>query len=193
MKKKISLLFVILSALTVGCSTLLPSSRVTVDSPWHSYEDATKVFDKIVPGKTTAEELRMLGFDPFSTPNVKVLTYLDVMNRFMPNPSIKKEDLPEGIQRCVAVKTNCNAIAVDPQITKSKRVGSLWLDMFNFRRETDSTGWKFDAIIILIDDIVVYKLSGGIPRISEQKVTRNPLGPLQSIDGLISDATKSAF
>src|SRR3990172_8102823 len=116
MKKEL-LFTVLIASFLAGCGSLLPSSRIELESPWHSYEEAIISFDKIIVNKTTAEELRGLGFDPFSTPNVKVLTYLDVMNRFMPNPSIRKEDLPEGVQQCIAKKSDCKAMAVDPRIT----------------------------------------------------------------------------
>ena len=33
----------------------------------------------------------------------------------------------------------------------------------------------------MIDDMVVYTLYGGQPRIHEHEVTRNPLGPLQGL------------
>ncbi len=176
--------------ITIGCSTLLPSSRITVQSPWNSFDDAKASFDKIIPLKTTAQELQSLGFDPFSTPNIRILTYLDIMNRFMPNPSIKKEDLDEGIQACINAKANCKAYEFEPKIMKTKRYGNFWLDFFNFRRQTKESGWKFEAIIILIDNIVVYKLSGGSPKIDENRETKNPLGPLQNVDDLLRDATK---
>lgn len=53
------------------------------------------------------------------------------------------------------------------------------MDIFNFRRETDITGWTFNAMILMVDDLVVYTLHGGQPRIHEKEVSRNPLGPIQ--------------
>lgn len=184
------LIFVLI---TTGCATLLPSSRLAIQSPWHSYDDAKISFDKIIPHKTTAKELRTLGFDPFSTPNIRILTYLDIMNRFMPNPSIKKEDLDEGIQACINAKSNCKAYEFEPKIIRKKRHGNFWLDLFNFKRETEETGWKFEALIVLIDDVVVYKLSGGSPIIEENRETKNPLGPLQNVDDLLTGAAKESL
>lgn len=188
---KTVIMVMIASLLLPGCGSLLPSSRATVQSPWHSYEEARESFDRIVINKTTIRELSSLGFDPFSTPNIKILTYLEVMNRFMPNPSIRKENLDEGIQRCIDAQGDCKALEFDPGVTKSRRHGNFWLDFFNFKRESEESGWKFKAFIVLVDDVVVYKLAGGNPRVSEQKITRNPLGPLQSADSIITEATKS--
>lgn len=127
---------------------------------------------------------KRLGFDPFSIPNVKILTYLDIIQRFIFNPSIKKEDLDEGIQRCIDAKTRCVAYEINPRITKSKRHGNFWLDFFNFKRNIKETGWRFEAIIVMVDDVVVYKLWGGNPLIDEGRETKNPLGPLQNAGDL---------
>ena len=89
--------FFIAALLTSGCGSLLPSTKQTSKSHWDSFEDAKAAFDKIIPYKTTAGEMQELGFDPFSKPNIKILNYVDIINRFMPNSSIKKEDLDQGI------------------------------------------------------------------------------------------------
>ena len=61
----------------------------------------------------------------------------------------------------------------------SQRYGNVFLDLFNFRRKTS---WLFQAIIVLKDGIVVYKLSSGEPMTGELRDSKNPLGPLQSQD-----------
>ena len=63
--------------------------------------------------------------------------------------------------------------------SRSERVGSFFLDFLNFRRTTEITGWRFNAVVVLKDDVVVYKLWGGRPMIKELNESRNPLGPLQ--------------
>lgn len=178
----------ILVILTMGCSTLLPSTKQTIKSPWSSFDEAKSAFDRIIPGKTTFEELKSLGFDPFSTPNVKILTYLDIIQRFMANPSIKKEELDEGIQVCIDAKGKCRAYELEPKITTSKRYGNFWLDFFNFKRNTKESGWSFKALIITVNDSVVYKLWGGSPIIDEDRVIKKPLGPLQNSEDLIKQA-----
>ena len=63
----------------------------------------------------------------------------------------------------------------------SERYGNVVLDMFNFRRKTRTTGWKFQGLIILNGERVVYKLESGEPKILELEDRENPLGPLQEI------------
>jgi len=189
MKK--SLLFLLLAAVaTSGCGSMLPSAKQTTISPWNSFEEAKSSFDKITPYATTADEMRALGFDPFTTPNIKILTYVDIMNRFLPNPSIKKEDLDEGIQSCINAKANCKAYEFFPQKLRSKRFGNVFLDLFNFRRRTKESGWKFQALIVLTDSTVVYKLWGGDPIIDQYRETKNPLGPLQNAADILTGAIR---
>ncbi|MCP3873232.1 MAG: hypothetical protein GY699_08785, partial [Desulfobacteraceae bacterium] len=94
MKKTVFLTISILIFLLngTGCSGgLLPSIKQTTKSPWQHFEEAKRSFDLIVPHKTTSEDLKRIGFDPFETPNVKLITYLELLERFMPNQSIRME------------------------------------------------------------------------------------------------------
>ena len=66
----------------------------------------------------------------------------------------------------------------------------MLLDLFNFRRKSTESGWRFEALIVIIDDIVVYKLWGGNPMIDQDKETKNPLGPLQNSGDILKEAVK---
>lgn len=164
---------------TAGCGSLLPRTRLDVKSPWSSFDEAKLAFDTVIPNQTSGKDLPAIGFDPFAGTNIRILTYLDVMNRFMPNPSIQKENLDPAIQNCIEVQERCRAYEFEPKAISSKRYGNVLLDILNFRRKTVDTGWQFNALIVLIDDSVVYKLWGGRPHIEERKDVVNPLGPLQ--------------
>ena len=63
---------------------------------------------------------------------------------------------------------------------KRNRYGNFWADLFNFKRKTDIVGWRFNAVLLITGDVVVYKLTGGQPTIHEHEESNNPLGPLQS-------------
>ena len=60
-----------------------------------------------------------------------------------------------------------------------QRVGNFWVDSLDFRRETVTTGWSVEVLLVFVDDTLVYKLMGGQPTIREVEVQRKPLGPLQ--------------
>ncbi|MEJ2201458.1 MAG: hypothetical protein P8X63_10675 [Desulfuromonadaceae bacterium] len=165
-----------------GCSSssLLPSNRETVRSPWPDYAAAKRAYDQIKPYQTTYDEIKHLGFDPYTTPNIEVLNYLDVMRRFMPNQGIKKEDLDLGIQQCLEAKTECRAFEIIVENTQNDRYGNPVLDIFNFRRKTKTSGWGFKALVVMNNNLAIYKLWSGKPNIDYTNDKKNPLGPLQS-------------
>ena len=76
------LLFLLLLAFCSGCKTLLPSGQETSNGIWKNYAQVENTFKKIVPNKTTTADLSRLGIHFSRTPNLRVLTYLDVMEIF---------------------------------------------------------------------------------------------------------------
>ena len=168
-------------ALLAGCSALLPRGEAVAESPWNSYEDALKTFEKIEPHRTTVEDLAKLKLDPMQNPNITVLNYSDVLRRFIPSPSTNVDNLDSGVRECIEAKIACKGYEVDQKSTKRQRYGNFWADFLNFRRKTDIVGWRFNGVILLKNGLVVYKLTGGQPSIHEHEETSNPLGPLQGI------------
>lgn len=171
----------IIVSIMTGCSNLLPTVEQATVSPWNSYAETQQSFDKIILGKTTSEELKGLGFDPFTNPNIKLLNYLEVTRIFIPNESIRLADLHSDIRICLKAKIACQGYEISPKVLNIERYGNVALDVLNFRRKTRTTGWKFQGLIILNKDLVVYKLKGGQPNILELEDNENPLGPLQNI------------
>lgn len=167
-----------------GCS-LLPEGKETVESPWHSFAEAKATYDKIEPGKTTLAELKGLGIDPYSTSNVSVLSYLDIIQRFIPNNSIKYDQLAPQVRDCIDAREICRGYEVSPKELHSERTGNVIADVFSFRRKTIRKGWSFNALIILKDSQVVYKIWRGKPLIRELSTKKSPLGPLQNSGDLL--------
>jgi hypothetical protein len=167
-----------LGLLAAGCAELLPRSQAEVNSPWHSYEEARAAIERIVPGKTSAAELSAMGVDPGTTPNVRVLSYSDILLRF-PMGTGAPQGLDEGLRQCLAAGKACSGYFIDVRDVNRDRVGDFWLDMLRFKREVEISGWNFNALILMVDGRAVYALHGGQPAVREHEVTRNPLGPLQ--------------
>lgn len=188
MTLRTSILLLLLICLTPGCSGLLPVAKSTDDSPWDSFDQVKASFDLIIPLKTTKAELGQLGFDPFQTANVQILNYLAIIEKFMPNTNITIADLPPGLRGCVEAKDSCVAYEMKIQSMKSKREGNLFLDLLRFKRQAHQTGWRFSAFIVMVDDLVVYKLWDGQPRIEGEIYRKNPLGPLQDPAELARDS-----
>jgi hypothetical protein len=138
-----------------GCASLLPSSTITTQSPWQNFDSTKLNYDKIKPGVTTVADLKKLGFDPFTEPNIRILNVTEIINIFMPNPSIKKKDLDPGIQKCIDNRNRCMGYQIQPGILNIKRVGNFWLDLFTFKRCTVNTGWEFRGLITIVDNVVI--------------------------------------
>ncbi|ALG67456.1 hypothetical protein [Beggiatoa leptomitoformis] len=169
-----------------GCSGLLPEVNTTIQTPWQSFDEVKISFDNVEPMVTTVDKLKKLGIEPFVTPNVKLLNYLDLVQRFIPNSSITLADLPDAIRSCLAMKEKCQGYEMIPIERNSKRYGNVILDVLNFRRQTKITGWRFQALLVLQEDLVVYKLWSGEPHILEYEDRKNPLGPLQDVGRVLS-------
>jgi hypothetical protein len=177
-----SLVMIVLLLMVAGCAALLPHSTITAQSPWENFDGAKLTYDKIISGTTTVADLKKFGFDPFLMPNIKILNMTEVEGIFLPNPSIKKDDLDIGIQKCIDSKDRCTAYQILPSILYVKRVGNFWLDLFTFKRHTVNTGWEFKGLIIIVDNVVTYRdPPGGRPLINTEQVDVKPLGPIQEI------------
>jgi len=164
---------------------MLPSEDKRPRTPWTNFNDAEAAFAKIIPHKTTVADLKDLGFDPHTTPNVKILTYLEIINRFIPNNSIRLEDLQPDVRACIESKDCCHAYEMTLDITRNNRYGSVLLDVFGFKKKSHITGWSYRALIIVKDDVVSYKLRAGEPNVNKYEKKSKPLGPLQELDNLI--------
>ncbi len=171
----------LLLSLATGCSALLPRSQEMSASPWQTYQEAQQAFDRLVPGETTAVELREMSLDPSSNPNITILNYTDVLRRFLLSQSISLHDLDEGVRLCVTAKTSCKGFEVNQKVLNKQRTGYFLLDLLGFKRDTHTNGWAFSGLILLKDGVVIYKLTGGQPSIVGQESTQNPLGPLQML------------
>jgi len=175
---------IVLALLLTSCKSthFLPSSYDESVTTFDSYQKAIELYDSIVLHETSKEELKALGFDVDKGQNVQALTYLDVSKRFLHNPAISKDDLPDGVIKCLESKDGCYAYQFYIEKINKERYGSFWADAFDFRKKVHHTGWKFDAMIIIVDNVVVYKLQSGVPNIDRKEVEKQPLGPLQGMD-----------
>lgn len=175
------LAIVLALSLTSGCSALLPRSQESTSSPWQTYQDAQQAFDQLVPGETTSVQLKDMALDPSTNPNITILNYTDVLRRFLLSQSISLNDLDEGVRLCVSAKTSCRGFEINQKVLSKQRNGYFLLDLLGFKRDTHTKGWAFSGLILLKDDVVIYKLTGGQPSIVGNESTQNPLGPLQMI------------
>lgn len=180
------------SALAPGCSFLLSRNEANTRSPWRTFGEAQSAFEHITPGNTPTEALAGLGFDPRQNPNVRILTYLDVQQRFMANPSITKADLDPAVRAYLDHREQGQAWEVEANEVKTKRYGNALLDVTGFVKKTHETGWHFKGLLLILDGRVVYKLASGQPNLDRYEKRTRPLGPLQEADGLLLRVVEQA-
>ncbi len=169
-----------LALLVGGCSSMLPRAR-NESSPFKTFEDARKAIDGLVPMQSNVTTLTQLGIDPVQQPNTLILTHADVVRRFVPSNVLKREDLDPGVLACLEARDACRGWEVTGARINKERTGNFFADFTNFSRRSETTGWRFNALILLVNDMVVYRAWGGQPSVIELEVTTNPLGPLQEM------------
>jgi len=163
-----------------GCSSMLPTAR-NATSSFRNFEDLRNAVESLQPMKSRQEELVRLGIDPVQLPNTTILSYADVLRRFAPGTVAIKEDLDVGIQACLAARDRCRGWELNAGFISRVRTGNFLADFFKFRRRTETTGWRFNALVLMADGLVVYRAWGGQPLLNQLDVEKNPLGPLQDI------------
>jgi hypothetical protein len=164
--------------LVSGCASLLPKSK-TESTVFKSFEEARKAIEGLVPMQSNLSTLAAIGIDPAKHPNTTILTHADVVRRFVPGSVLGKQDLDPGVVSCLEARDACRGMDVVESLVVKNRTGNFFADFFNFSRRTDTTGWRFNAVILLVNNTVVYRNWGGQPVLNETEVHTNPLGPLQ--------------
>lgn len=174
------LVTIVLSLLTGACSSLLPTAHTDTTS-FQSFEEARAAVEALVPMKSDRAALEKNGFSPTKHPNTNILTHADVVRRFVPTTLLRREDLDPGILACLEARDACRGLEIIGVKIARERKGNFFADFFNFKRHTETTGWRFNALVLLVNDRVVFRSWGGQPAVHEVEETRNPLGPFQDI------------
>jgi hypothetical protein len=166
---------------TVGCSNLLPRVK-SESSIFKSFDEARDAIDSLTPMKSDITALSKLGIDPVQQPNTNILTHADIVRRFVPSALLKREDLDPGVLLCLQAKeAACRGWEISASRVERARTGNFFADFTNFSRRSETKGWRFSALILLVNEVVVYRAWGGQPSVNELEVSTNPLGPLQDM------------
>ena len=182
MSKKHSM--AVLLALSVGgCSTLLPKKHID-STPFQTFDEAKAAIESLVPMQSDLKALAAKGIDLKTYPNATLLTHSDVVRRFVPSTIVKREDLDPGILLCLESREACRGVDLSVSKITKTRQGNFFADFANFNRRVHTTGWRLQAIILVVGDQVVYRSWGGQAVVDQMEESNNPLGPFQN---LISD------
>lgn len=178
----------------VGCGGLglLPHESKVSSNSFQTYEQVQAAYADITPGVTRLTELPKLGFDTAATPNIEILSYLGVIERFMPRNTMSYDKLAPQVQSCIESQDRCSAFVFHPQHVEARRTGNFFLDLLGFERQTVNSGWTAEVVLLMQDGRVSYKVMSGRPRIDEVHDQISPLGPLQDVGNTVT-RTASRF
>lgn len=166
-------------AVLAGCGSLLPHGSTDTPSPFQTYGQAQAAVERMEPFRTRSAELRALGFDPEEGRNVTLIPYPEIVARLAPYSGVQLAELDPGIRQCILAKSGCRAYLFRFERQDRKREGGFWADFLNIRRETQITGWWFEALVVVSDGVVLFRNHSGQAHTVRVEKQTNPLGPFQ--------------
>ena len=172
---------VLMALLVAGCGGVLPHESNVDATQFQNHDELMTAYGQIVPGKTRLADLTALGFGPLSTPNTEVLSYTQIVDRFMPSEAMTLQQVPPAVRGCIEAAAHCSAYLYRLSHTSKQRHGGVVPDLLGVERDTVNTGWSVEVVLLLKDDEVVYKLMSGQPNIESREDSSRPLGPLQDL------------
>ena len=168
-----------------GCGGILPHETNVDSSKFKTYDQVLDSYRGILPGKTRLNELPALGLDTRTTPNIEVLSSTDIVNRFLPADAMTLKQAPPAVRLCIEAQYRCSAYVFHLQHSNRQRSGGVVPDLLGIEQNTVNDGWSAEIILLLQDDIVVYKVISGSPHTQDLRDKTQPLGPFQDLGRFI--------
>ena len=177
---------VLLALVLSGCGGVLPHDSEITSVKFDSYGQVMTAYDRIDPGKTRMKDLTGTGFDPVATPNIEVLSQMDIAQRFLPADGITLANLPPAVRSCLEAQYRCTGYVYRLQQMHKQRDGGVVPDLLGIERDSVNTGWAAEIVLIVDDGSVVYKTMSGSPHLEERNDRSQPLGPLQNVGSTLT-------
>lgn len=154
----ITVLFVVLAVVGYGMLSVLPHQPDSGGHGIRSLKELADAYARVKPGATRASQLARLGFDT-STPNVETLSYLGVLERFMPHDSVGFDHLDVAIQDCIEARDRCAALVFKPADTRVREAGMLSMFAVDSAKAADEPA---EVTLLVQDGRVAYKMIRGV-------------------------------
>ncbi len=161
-----------------GCAFLNPTED-SVETGFQSFAEAQEAFEAIEPGKTDAAGLIALGIDP-ATLGTQIAPYTTIVRYFLVHRGIGPEFMDDAVLDCFRVRQECQVWYVDASRDKGRRTTAWLLDALRFHRRKVRSGYWFEGIVLVQNDVATYSLYRGRPNYRAIEENIRPLGPLQS-------------
>lgn len=157
----IAILVVTLALLGCGTLTMLPRQGDSAATEFKSLKDLAVAYARVQPGLTRASQLAGLGFDT-TTPNVEVLSYLGVMERFMTGDSTRFDRLDAALQSCIEARDRCTAFVFKPGDQLRSHASGM-LATLGFGVAT-AAARAAEVTLLVQNGRVAYKMMTGVPQ-----------------------------
>ena len=168
----VAILVVTLAVLGCGILTLLPRQPDSSANEFKSLKDLASAYARIQPGQTRASQLAGLGFDT-TTPNVQVLSYLGVMERYMTGDSLKFDHLDGALQSCIEARDRCTAFVFKPG---DQQLSGGMLATFGFGA-ANAAARVAEVTLLVQNGRVAYKMMTGMPQMAAARHVAPPAPP----------------
>jgi hypothetical protein len=154
----IGVLVATLAVVGFGILSLLPH-QPDPSLGFSSLKELASAYLRVQPGRTRASQLAGMGFDT-ATPNAEVLSYLGVIERFMPSDTVKFDHLDEALQNCLEARDRCTALVFKQDEVKVQSAGMF--SLFGIGSAKAATASP-EVTLIVQDGRVAYKMIRGVP------------------------------
>lgn len=171
----------VLAVMLAGCGGILPRESQVDSKKFQTYDEVLASFDDVNLGKTRLADLPAIGFGTKTTPNIEVLSYAEIVDRFLPSETITLRHLPPSVQQCIEAQYRCSAYVFHLRNSHTEHSSSVVPDLLEIERDTVKRGWSAEVVLLIEDDLVVYKVISGTPNSEDQHDKSKPLGPLQDV------------
>jgi hypothetical protein len=167
----------------VGCGAvgLFLYQTEVQNSNFRSCDALQTAYEAISPARTRVSDLGKLGFDIGTSPNVESVSYLGVIERFMPRDSIKFDELAPAVKSCIDARAACSAYVFKPQRLDTELDGNWFFEMLGFESAHASTGWSPEVVLLIRDGRVAYKIMSGRTLVHGYRDVIPPLGPRRNL------------
>jgi hypothetical protein len=145
-----------LATLLCACTSLLPTAH-TDSTSLENFDAARCAVEALIPIQSDKTTMAKNGFDPLTHPNTKILTHADVVRLLLPTSLLKRVDLDPGILMCLQARDKCHGMEITGAKISRLRTGNCFADFSNFSRDTETKGWRFTALILFVDELIVYQ------------------------------------
>jgi hypothetical protein len=163
----IAVVVAVLALLGCGALTLLPRQNDPIPVRLMTVKDLAAAYARVRPGLTRASQLSRMGFD-FGSANTQTLSYLGVMERFMPRDSVKFDRLNAAVQDCIVARDHCTALVFRPMDRSRAQSHTSFLSAIGLGAAAAASDRPPEITLLVRDGRVAFKMISGLPSIHAQ-------------------------